>query len=58
MFFSIIFSFSKTKEELVKNKYYKIKLFSGAILHDVSNKPEGYLHPSQTSLREHFCKNS
>ena len=34
------------------------KLFSSAILHGASNEPEVYLEPSQTSMREHFCKNS
>ena len=36
----------------------KIKLFSGTILHGASNEPEVYLEPSETSMREHFCKNS
>ena len=36
----------------------KKKLFSGAILHGASNEPEAYLEPSQTSMRERFCKNS
>ena len=33
-------------------KYYKIKLFSGAILHCASNEPEAYLEASQTSTYE------
>ena len=35
-----------------------MKLFSSAILHDVSNEPEAYLEHYQTSTRERFCKNS
>ena len=46
-----MFSFSKTKEKLVMTYYGKIKLFSGAILHGVTNEPEVYLEPSQTSMR-------
>ena len=34
--------------------YYKIKLFSGAILHSASI--EAYLEPNLTSTREQFCK--
>ena len=34
----------------------KSKLFSGAISYGASNQPEVYLEPSQTSMREHFCK--
>ena len=30
---------------------------SGATSHGVSNEPEVYLEPSQTSMREHFCEN-
>ena len=33
-----------------------MKLFSGAILHGMSNEPEAEL--SETSLTKHFCKNS
>ena len=58
MFFSVIFSFSKTKDVLVMIKYCKIKLFIGAISHCVSNESNAYLEPSQTSIRERFCKNS
>ena len=36
----------------------KIKLLSGAILLVASNEPEAYEEHSQTSIREHFCKNS
>ena len=39
------------------DKYCKIKLLSSAILHGVSNEPEAYLEPCQTSKREPFCKN-
>ena len=52
------FHFGKQKVNSLRHKYCKIKLFSGAILHGVSNEPEGYLEPSQTSMREHFCENS
>ena len=57
MFFNVMFLFSKTKDELLM-KYCKIKLFSGAISNGVSNEPEAYLDPSQTSTRERFCDNS
>ena len=57
MFFNVMFSFSKTKSELVLT-YCKIKVFSGAIFHGASNEPEGYLEPSQTSMGDHFAKNS
>ena len=56
MFFNVMFSFLKIKDELVM-KYCKIKLFSGAILHGASNEPEAYLEPSQTSVRKRFRKN-
>ena len=41
---------------LFRHKYCKIKPFSGAISHGASNDPEAYLKPSQTSMREYFCK--
>ena len=34
----------------------KIKLFTGAILPGVSNEPEAYLEPSQTSMGSVFVK--
>ena len=36
------------------DEYCKIKLFIGAILHVVSNKPELYLESSETSMRQPF----
>ena len=51
--------FLKTKDDLTVysqktnwlwHKYCKIKLFSDTILHCLSNKPEAYLEPSQTSM--------
>ena len=45
MFSNVMFSFLKAKEKLVL-AYCKIKLFSGAILHGVSNEPEAYLELS------------
>ena len=57
MFFNAIFLFLKIKDELVVTyKSSKIKLFSVSILHGASNEPEAYLEPSQTSMKEHFCK--
>ena len=48
-----------TSHELVNDiTNSKIKLLSGAILPGVSNEPETYEEHSQTSMREHFCKNS
>ena len=35
-----------------------MKLYNGTFSHDVFNEPETYLEPSQTSMRECFCKNS
>ena len=58
MFFNVMFSFSKTKDELIMTKILQKKLFSGVILYGVSNEPEVYLEPSQTSKRENFCKDS
>ena len=59
IFFNM-FLFSKTKDELVMHKCYKIKLFSGVISHSVSKEPEAYLEPCQTLniMRERFCENS
>ena len=37
--------------------YGKVNLFSCAISYGVSNKPEAYLEPTQTCIREHFGKN-
>ena len=37
--------------------YDKVNLFSCAISYGVSNKPEAYLEPTQTCIREHFGKN-
>ena len=45
MYFNVISSFSKTKDELVIGID---ELFSGVLLHGVSNKPEGYLTQSIT----------
>ena len=56
MFFNVMFSFSKTKDELVMMKYCKIKLFSGSIWHGVSNEPGAYLEPSQTCERAFLQK--
>ena len=39
MFFNVRFSLSKQKTNWLWHKYCKIKLFSGAILHAVSNEP-------------------
>ena len=58
MFFNLMFSFSRTKDKLVRHKYCKIKLFSGAILHGASNEPKGYLESNQTSTRECFWEDS
>ena len=38
------------------DKYCKIKLFSSAILYGVSNEPEAYLEPCQTSTRGLFLQ--
>ena len=38
MFFTVVFSFLKTKN--------KMKLFSDTILYGVSNEPQAYLEPS------------
>ena len=40
----------------MRSRHCKIKLFSGTILHGVSNDPEAYLELSQTSTRELFAK--
>ena len=53
MFLNVMFSFSKTKDKLVMMQilhHKKIKLFSGAISHGLSNEPEAYLEPSQASM--------
>ena len=51
MFFNIMFSFSKTKDELVVI-YIKIELFSGTILHSASNESDAYLEPSHKHPQE------
>ena len=56
MFLHVMFSLSKTKDELVMTKILQNKT-SDAISHDLSNVPEMYLEPSQTSRMERFCKN-
>ena len=56
MFFNVMFSFSKTTDELVMMKCCKIKLFSGSIWHGVSNEPGAYLEPSQTCERAFLQK--
>ena len=53
LFYHLLFSFSKRRT----GYDYKIKLFSGAISHGVSNEPDAYLQPSQTSTSERFCEN-
>ena len=45
MYFNVMFSFSKTKDELVIGSD---ELFSGVLLHGMSNKPEAYLMQSIT----------
>ena len=50
------FHFRKQKTNWLWHKYCKTKLFSGVISQGVSNEPEAYLEPSQTSLREHFLQ--
>ena len=47
-FFSVTFSFLKTKKNWLWYKYCKIKLTRGAISHGAPNEPETYLEPSQT----------
>ena len=57
---------SQRKDKMIKycklltgnDKILQIKLFSGSISHGVSNEPDAYLEPSQTTARECFCKNS
>ena len=44
-YFNVMFSFSKTKDELVIGSD---ELFSGVLLHGMSNKPEAYLTQSIT----------
>ena len=39
------------------DNYCKIKLFSSAILHGMSNEPEVHLESSQTSTRDLYCEN-
>ena len=53
-----MFLFSKEKTGYDINFAKKLELFSGAILHGTSKEPDAYLDPSQTSAREHFCKNT
>ena len=45
MYFNVMFSFSKTKDELVIGSD---ELFSGVLLHGMSNKLEAYLTQSIT----------
>ena len=52
------FYFQKQNMNCLWHKYCKIKLFSGAISHNVSNEPEAYLEPSQTPMSECFGENS
>ena len=52
MFFNVMFSFWKAT--WLWHNYCKIKLFSGVIAYVVSNEPEAYLKPSQTSMSERF----
>ena len=56
MVFNVMFSFSEIKDELIKDKYCKVNLFSSAISHGASNELEAYIQPSQKSTRERFCK--
>ena len=53
-----MFFTQEQKTNWLWHKHRKIKPFSGAISHGTSNEPEAYLEPSQTSMRECFCKNS
>ena len=55
MFFNVMFSFPKTKDELIMTYILQNKT-SGTILHGASTEPMGYLEPSQTFTREYFCK--
>ena len=50
--------FRKPKTNLLWHQYCKMKLFSGATLHDACNEPEAYLETGQKSTKERFCKNS
>ena len=51
------FHVRKQKTNCLRHKFCKLKLFGGAILHGMSNEPQAYLEPSQTSMREYFCEN-
>ena len=55
MFFNVMFSFLKVKDDWIWHKYWKNKT-SGTILHGASTEPMGYQEPSQTFTREYFCK--
>ena len=57
MFFNIMFSFLKTKDQLVMKNIAK-QNYLVVPFHMVCLMTQACLEPSQTSPWEHFCKNS
>ena len=49
MFFNVMFSFSKTRDQLVITEILQNKTASNEL-------NEAHLEPSQTLMRKHFCK--
>ena len=54
--FETMFSFWERIKNWFWRKYWKRKLFSGAICHSAPNKPEAYLEPGRRSTVELFRK--